>query len=89
MDALIFMLRWHRYKFDKKHARTHYSELGFLHPVGSGGHVVHSGVSRAQNVDALFFVLEQDQYEHDKKCTVHITPNLYFASDGLCVSHIA
>jgi hypothetical protein len=89
MDALIFMLGWHRYKFDKKHARTHYSELGFLHPVGSRGHVVHSGVSRAQNVDALFFVLEQDQYEHDKKCTVHITPSLYFASDGLCVSHIA
>jgi hypothetical protein len=27
----------------------------FLHPVGSAGHVVHSGVSGLRNVDALFF----------------------------------
>jgi hypothetical protein len=33
------------------------TELVFLHPVGSAGHVVHSCSSRAQNVDALFLML--------------------------------
>jgi hypothetical protein len=33
-----------------------YSELVFLHPVGSAGHIMHSSASRARNVDALFFI---------------------------------
>jgi hypothetical protein len=41
----------------------------FLHPVGSVGHVVHSYLSRACNVDALFFMLWWDRYRFDKKCT--------------------
>jgi hypothetical protein len=28
-----------------------------LHPVGSVGHVMHSGASGPQNIDALFFML--------------------------------
>jgi hypothetical protein len=42
--------------------KTRYVELVFLHPVGSAGHVVHSSMSRTQNIDALFFMLGWDRY---------------------------
>jgi hypothetical protein len=47
VDTLIFMLGWDQYGFNKKHGKIRYAELLFLHPVGSVGHVVHSGVSEA------------------------------------------
>jgi hypothetical protein len=47
------MLGWDRYGLYKKCAGTHYAELVFLHRVGFAGHVVHSSVSGARNVDAL------------------------------------
>jgi hypothetical protein len=41
------MLRWDQYGFDKKRIGARYAELGFMHPVGSAGHVVHSGMSES------------------------------------------
>jgi hypothetical protein len=51
------MLRWAQCSFIKKCAQTRYTELVLLHPVGSAGHVVHSGAFEAQIVIALFFML--------------------------------
>jgi hypothetical protein len=49
------MLRWAQCSFHKMQVGTSYTELVFLHPLGSIGHVVHSSVSGARNGDALFF----------------------------------
>jgi hypothetical protein len=57
IDAIFFMFRWTRCGFHKKHARTRYTELEFLHQLGSAGHVAHSGASEARNIDVLFFML--------------------------------
>jgi hypothetical protein len=46
VDTLFFFLWWDWYGFNKKRAETRFAELQFLHPVGSMGHVVHSGASR-------------------------------------------
>jgi hypothetical protein len=43
---------------DKKRIRTRYAELVCLLPTGSAGHVVHPRAFGAQNMDALFFMLE-------------------------------
>jgi hypothetical protein len=51
------MLMWARSRSHKKCVGSHYRELVFLHPVQSMAHIVCSGVSRARNVDALFFML--------------------------------
>jgi hypothetical protein len=58
----------------KKRVGTRYAEPVFLHPLGFVGHVVHSRASGLQNVDALFFMLEWDQYRFHKKCAE--TPNV-------------
>jgi hypothetical protein len=67
--ALFFMLGWDRYGFKKKHTRTCCSQLVFLHPLGSVGHVEHSDVSAARNVIAQFFILVLDWYGFDKTHT--------------------
>jgi hypothetical protein len=49
-----------------------------FHPVGSVGHVVHFGVSGAQNIDVLFFILEWPDAVSIKSTPGHITLNLCF-----------
>jgi hypothetical protein len=57
VDAQLFMLVWDQHGFHKKHVGTRYAEVVFLDPMGSVGHVVDSGVSKLQSVDALFVML--------------------------------
>jgi hypothetical protein len=46
---------------------THYAEHAFLYPMGSMGHIVHSGASGARIIDALFFMLRWDWYGLHKR----------------------
>jgi hypothetical protein len=47
---------------------------------------VHSSVSGTQNIDALFFMLRWDLYGFHKSAPGHVTPNVFFASCGICGS---
>jgi hypothetical protein len=47
IDTLFLMLRSDRYRLNKRHARTYYAELMFLHLEGSTGHGFHSESSGA------------------------------------------
>jgi hypothetical protein len=51
------VVRWYRCGFDKKDPGTRYTELVFLYPGRFAGGVVHSGATRARNIDGLFFML--------------------------------
>jgi hypothetical protein len=46
---------------------TCYTELMFLDPVGSMGHVVCSGAPGVRNIDALFFILGLGRRGYHKK----------------------
>jgi hypothetical protein len=51
------MLGWGWYGYDKKVCWDTLRKSCVLHLVGSTGHVVHFSASRAQNIDAPFFML--------------------------------
>jgi hypothetical protein len=89
IDALFFMILWDRYRFHKKHAKTHYTEHVFLHPVGSTGHVVHSRAFRHETPTHYFSCLGANGTNSTKSVLGHITPNLCFASGGICGSRNA
>jgi hypothetical protein len=58
--------RWDRFGFNKKHTGSRYTEVVFLHPVGSVGHDVHFDASGSRNITALFFLLGWDWYGFNK-----------------------
>jgi hypothetical protein len=57
---------------------TPWAEHVFLNPVGSAGHVVHSSVSGAQNVDAEFLSSGGTSTDSTKSVSGHVMPNLCF-----------
>jgi hypothetical protein len=78
INALYFMLRWARCRSPKSRVETRHTELVFLHPCRSVGHVVRSSASRTQNIDALFSSLGGPDVGPTKSVLGHVTPNLYF-----------
>jgi hypothetical protein len=67
---------------------THYAELMFLHLVGSAGDVVHSGASRARNVNTLFSMLGSVWCRSHKKCIGTHPTDLMFLNLVGAMDHV-
>jgi hypothetical protein len=62
--------------------------LLFCPPVGSAGHVVHCGASRARNVATLFFLLGWDRYGFHNKCSTKPYVELVFLHLVVSACHV-
>jgi hypothetical protein len=82
------MLQWDRYEFQKKHVGTRYAKFVFLPPVGSVGHVVHSGACEAQNIDVLFLMLGWERFGLNKKHTWTCYDELVFVHTMGSLGHL-
>jgi hypothetical protein len=74
----IFIPGWAQRGYHKKHARTQYAELVFLHALGSSGDVVHYGASEARNINAIFSCSGGPGSDHTKDTAGHVMLNLWF-----------
>jgi hypothetical protein len=72
----------------KKRVGSLYTELVFLHLVGTAGYIVDSAVSGAQNVDALFFMLGCNWYGFLKKCVETHYTDLVFLHPVRFAGHV-
>jgi hypothetical protein len=79
---------WDRYGFNKKHAGSHYTEVVFLHPVGSAGHDVHSAASGSQNINALFLMIGWNWYGFHKMRAGTCYVELMFLHPVESVGHV-
>jgi hypothetical protein len=71
----------------KKLTGTHYVELVFLHSVGSAGHVCIPMHPASETSTDYFSCSSWLGVVFIKNAPGHITPNLCFASGGICGSH--
>jgi hypothetical protein len=85
VDTLFFMLG-RPVRIPQKCAWTRCTEFMFLHPLGSAGHVVHSG--REMSTHSLL-CSGGTAMDSTKSVPGHVTPNFFFASDGICRSRSA
>jgi hypothetical protein len=87
-QCTFFRLRWDRIKFDKKHARTRYAKLVFVHLVGSVGHIVNFGASGARNLNALFFMIAWAWCGFHKNCARTRYTELVFLHLVRSIGHV-
>jgi hypothetical protein len=84
------MLGWDRYGFNNKRVGTRYVELVFLYPMGSAGHVVHSGASeRVKHRHTIFHAQVGPVQFSEKTHRDTLRRTCIFAFDGICGSHSA
>jgi hypothetical protein len=69
----IFVLWWALCCFHKKRVGRRYTELEFLHPVGSTGPILHFGTSGVSNIDALFFQMSTHYFSYSGGIGVNST----------------
>jgi hypothetical protein len=89
VEALFFMLGWARSSIQKKHVKTHYAELVFLHLVGYAAPVVTSGASLRETSMHYFLCSGGPGLDTSKSRSRHIMPTCVSTSGWIGGSHSA